>query len=129
MDGSEYQTRGVIFPGPPSLPLTPSDGAKAVEWIRQSFDRYNVVIGADNPSGPAVIAEQRDMAKTWADRNHLPVYMGGSVPTTWPIPIRARGGPRPRGSRRSGAGLAGRTGMTAEAFGPSIERRTSGSRI
>jgi endoglucanase len=74
--GSEYQTRGVIFPGPPSLPLTPSDGAKAVQWVRHWFERYNVVIGADNPSGPAVIAEPLDMAKTWADRHHLPVYMG-----------------------------------------------------
>jgi endoglucanase len=74
--GREYQTRGVVFPGPPASPIQPVDAAKAVDWVRHWFDRYNGEPAATNPSGPHVIAEQLDMARVWGDRHHLLVYMG-----------------------------------------------------
>ena len=45
-------------------------------WTRDWFGRYNALPAASNPSGPATIIEQLDMAATFAERRHMPVYMG-----------------------------------------------------
>jgi endoglucanase len=72
----EYETRGIVFPGPPPTPLKPGPNALAKGWVRDWFERYNDAPPERNPSGPAIIADQLDMAKDFADRLHLPVYMG-----------------------------------------------------
>ena len=72
----EYETRGVVFPGPPPHPLEPGPNAAAKRWVREWFKRYNELPAERNPSGPFTIADQLDMAKDFADRTHLPVYMG-----------------------------------------------------
>ena len=72
----EFQTTGVRFPGPPSSPLTPASGAQSVAWARTWFDGYNRDPSATNPSGPATVSEQIEMARTFATAHHLPVYMG-----------------------------------------------------
>ncbi len=74
--GPEYQTQGVVYPGPPSSPIRPTSQAIAVDWVRRWFERYNTASAAENPCGPGAIGEQLDMAKTWADAHRLPVYMG-----------------------------------------------------
>jgi endoglucanase len=72
----EYDTRGVVFPGPPSQPLQPGPNAQATSWVRDWFRRYNEEPPARNPSGLSTIADQLDMAKDFADRSHHPAYMG-----------------------------------------------------
>ena len=72
----EFGTLGVVFPGPPPRPLSPSEGAASVEWVRKWFQRYNELPAAQNPSGPATIAEELDLAQGFAEKTHLPVYMG-----------------------------------------------------
>jgi endoglucanase len=72
----EYETRGILFPGPPPAPLTPAASSLGQAWVRDWFQRYNEAPPERNPSGPAIIADQLDMAKDFADRTHLPVYMG-----------------------------------------------------
>lgn len=72
----EYETRGVVFPGPPPQPLSPGAGAGRVEWVRKWFERYNQLPTAQNPSGPTTITEELDIAQVFAERTHLPVYMG-----------------------------------------------------
>ena len=74
--GREYQTRGVVFPGPPASPIQPVAAANDVDWVRHWFERYNRQPAATNPSGVGTIVEQLDMARAWAERHHLPVYMG-----------------------------------------------------
>jgi endoglucanase len=73
---AEYQTVGVVFPGPPAQPSAPSPAAGAVEWVRNWFNRYNEQPTATNPSGPAAITEEFDIAQAFAERTHLPVYLG-----------------------------------------------------
>jgi endoglucanase len=73
---SEFKTKGVVFPGPPSAPLTPSSEADGAQWVHDWFVRYNTLPAATNPSGPATIADELDMGATFAERRHLPVYMG-----------------------------------------------------
>jgi endoglucanase len=72
----EYQTRGVIFPGPPAQPMAPSAAASRVPEAVEFFRRYNSEPAATNPGGPATIIEQMEMAKTFADRTGLRVYLG-----------------------------------------------------
>jgi endoglucanase len=69
----EYQTLGVVFPGPPTQPIA---AASTVEWVRNWFRRYNEQPADTNPSGPTAIREELDLAQAFAERAHLPVYMG-----------------------------------------------------
>jgi endoglucanase len=73
---SEYETTGIIFPGPPSRPIEPSAYALKKEWVSTWFQHYNEEPAARNPSGPATIDNQLDVAHDFAERTHVPVYMG-----------------------------------------------------
>lgn len=70
----DYQTQGVLFPGPPPQPIAPA--ANAVDWVRHWFKRYNELPADKNPSGAATINEELDLAQGFAERTHLPVYLG-----------------------------------------------------
>lgn len=73
----EYDTRGVVFPGPPPQPLQPGPGANTKGWVREWFARYNCEPEARNPSGPPAIINELNVAEAFADRTGLAVYMGG----------------------------------------------------
>jgi endoglucanase len=73
---AEYQTKGIVFPGPPPHPVAPVPGALAVAWVDQWFQRYNTLPAAENPSGPATVREEFDLASAFAARTHRPVYLG-----------------------------------------------------
>jgi endoglucanase len=73
---SNYDTRGVVFPGPPPQPVAPSAAASSVAESREFFERYNSEPAATNPGGPAAIIEQMEMAKAFADRTGLRIYLG-----------------------------------------------------
>jgi endoglucanase len=73
---SQYETRGVVFPGPPARPVAPSGAADEVADSHDFFERYNTEGADTNPGGPAAIIEQMEMAKTFADRTGLRVYLG-----------------------------------------------------
>ena len=72
----QYQTRGVVFPGPPPSPSRRSAAAAGVAESRDFFARYNSEPAATNPGGPAAIIEQMEIAKAFADRTGLRVYLG-----------------------------------------------------
>jgi endoglucanase len=44
--------------------------------VRNWFALYNTLPADRNPSGPATIANELDVAATFAEVHHLPVYMG-----------------------------------------------------
>jgi endoglucanase len=73
---AHYDTRGVVFPGPPPSPVTPSPAASTFPESREFFARYNVEPPDTNPGGPAAIIEQMEMAKAFADRTGLRIYLG-----------------------------------------------------
>jgi len=73
---SEFETTGVVFPGPPSQPLEPSARAAEKGWVNEWFRRYNEEPAPRNPSGPATIDNQLDVAHDFLERTHVPVYMG-----------------------------------------------------
>lgn len=51
----EYLTTGVLFPGPPSVPLVPVEAAQRDETSRTWFEGYNGLPTDQNPCGPNVI--------------------------------------------------------------------------
>lgn len=73
---AEYQTTGVVFPGPPPHPVTPVAGAQQVDWVARWFERYNSAPAAANPSGPATIQEEFELARAFTERTRLPIYLG-----------------------------------------------------
>jgi endoglucanase len=73
---AEYQTTGVVFPGPPPKPVTPVPGALQVDWVAKWFERYNGLPAAQNPSGPSTVQEEFEFARGFVERTHLPIYLG-----------------------------------------------------
>ena len=71
-----FSTRGIVFPGPPPTPVTPHLATLYSEESRVFFQRYNSEPTQTNPGGPAAVLEQLDMAKAFADRTGLRVYLG-----------------------------------------------------
>lgn len=72
----EFQTPGVVFPGPPVAPIAPAAAAQSVTWVADWFRRYNTLPAAQNPSGPTTIAEEFDLARRFTEKTKLPVYLG-----------------------------------------------------
>jgi endoglucanase len=72
----QYGTRGVVFPGPPPQPVAPSAAAEAFPESQDFFARYNSEPADTNPGGPAAIIEQMEMAKAFADRTGMRIYLG-----------------------------------------------------
>jgi endoglucanase len=72
----EFRTTGVVFPGPPAVPLHPDPAAAGSTWVSEWFARYDALPADSNPSGPATIADELDMAAAFGRAHRLPVYMG-----------------------------------------------------
>jgi endoglucanase len=72
----EFGTTGVVFPGPPRAPVDPSPDAQRVGWVADWFRRYNALPPDRNPGGFAAITEQFELARAFAARAGVPVYMG-----------------------------------------------------
>ena len=73
---AHYATRGVTFPGPPDHPVIPTGAANAFPESHDFFERYNREPAETNPGGPAAIIEQMEIAKSFADRTGMRIYLG-----------------------------------------------------
>jgi len=74
--GPEYQTVGIVFPGPPDHPIVPVVAARAVDWIRNWFDGYNSKRSEDNPGGTQAIVDYFEHAQRFAAKTGLRLYLG-----------------------------------------------------
>ena len=74
--GPEYQTTGVIFPGPPATAINPVQAAKDASWANQWFMDYNTKPAASNPSGPATVAAQIALITAYRQSQGRAVYNG-----------------------------------------------------
>jgi len=72
----EFQTPGVLFPGPPPAPIAPLPAAQKVSWVAGWFRKYNTLPAAENPSGPTTIAEEFEYVRQFTAKTGLPVYLG-----------------------------------------------------
>jgi endoglucanase len=74
--GPEYQTRGVVFPGPPATPLVPVPAAQSIEWAKTWFDGYNGVAVAQNSNGPKAVFDYFKTVEAYVAATGRRVYMG-----------------------------------------------------
>ena len=68
-------TTGVIFPGPPPVPLRP-DASISHSWVLDWFQSYNNRRTAINPSSPFAFHASLQAARAWSDFYGRPVYVG-----------------------------------------------------
>jgi endoglucanase len=89
--GPEFQTTGVVFPGPPAQALEVAPQARAFDWVRDWFDRYNTLPAATNPSGAATIRLEMEHAALFRMRTGIPLYLGEFAAVDWAdLPSRVR---------------------------------------
>ncbi len=74
--GAEYQTVGIVFPGPPAKPVEPVRPALAIDWVKSWFEKYNTLPIDTNPSGERTLAEEFGHVDAFIARTGKRVYMG-----------------------------------------------------
>lgn len=72
----EYQTRGVVWPGPPPTPVEPVEAATKVNWVNSFFRNYNDRIGAANPASEEALVRDLERAAKWGVENNRPLFLG-----------------------------------------------------
>jgi endoglucanase len=72
----EFRTRGIVFPGPASVPAVPVAAAASTPWVRDWLSAYNTKPAATNPSGAAAVAREFDFATRYAKASGRAVYLG-----------------------------------------------------
>lgn len=75
-NGPEFGTTGLVFPAPPSRPVTPVPAAAAVSWVRQWINAYNEAPLLENPGGAAMVFEHFGYVEDYIERTGIPVYLG-----------------------------------------------------
>jgi endoglucanase len=71
-----YQTKGVIFPGPPSEPIKPAPTIQGQAWVEQWFADYNRLPMDRNPGGPSTVFTHFDHAASWVKQTGKRAYLG-----------------------------------------------------
>lgn len=74
--GDTFMTTGVIFPGPPTTPVTPVQAALDASWAASWFNAYNTKPAAENPSGPATVDAQIALITAYKSASGRTVYNG-----------------------------------------------------
>jgi endoglucanase len=84
--GPELLTRGIIYPGPPAVPLTPHPQASA-SWVRAWIELYNTEPAETNPSSTLAFQGKLRRAAQWTGYFGRPVYVGefGCFETADPV--------------------------------------------
>lgn len=70
---------GVLFPGPPTLPIPATDLTQKKithTWVFDWFKDYNVKPTSVNPSSSFAFRAKLQRAKTWSDRVGRPIHVG-----------------------------------------------------
>ena len=74
--GPEFQTQGIVFPGPPASPVTPAPAAKSTSWTSTWLDGYNQKPIAENTNGPKAIFDYFKIVEDYVTSSHRRVYLG-----------------------------------------------------
>jgi endoglucanase len=72
----EYQTRNVVFPGPPPQPVAPKGKAAEVEWVSLWFKAYNTLPESENPGGPKAVFDEFNIATQFVKKTGRRIYLG-----------------------------------------------------
>ena len=74
--GSGYDTTGILFPGPPAVPIEPAPEASTEDWARDWIAEYNSLPAEENPSGPAALNPLFEAMDAFMASTSVPIYLG-----------------------------------------------------
>lgn len=69
-------TTGILFPGPPSSPVTPVKAAADTGWVSGWMNQYNTAPLETNPSGPMSVDKAFQQIDAFVEKTGRPVHMG-----------------------------------------------------
>jgi endoglucanase len=69
-------TKGIIFPGPPSTPLTPAPTVTSNKFVVSWIKDYNTLPSDQNPSSPRAFVKKLRVAREWSERHGRPIHVG-----------------------------------------------------
>lgn len=72
----EFQSTGIIFPGPPESPTRKTPAAESTQWTRDWLRNHEKMPAGKNPSGPAAVAAEFDMASRYAEETGFRIHLG-----------------------------------------------------
>ena len=72
----EFQTSGIVFPGPPKEPVKPVPAAQSTDWVAKWFAGYNTQPVTTNPNGPQAIFDYFKTVEEYVASTHRTVYLG-----------------------------------------------------
>jgi endoglucanase len=73
---AEFQTRGIVFPGPPAAPVTPVEAGQKIDWVSTWISSYNSQPVASNANGPNAIFDYFKIVEAYIKSSKRRVYMG-----------------------------------------------------
>ena len=75
--GNQAKTKGIVFPGPPPVPITPHpDALKSASWITNWFRDYNTKPTAENPCSSRAFEKNIKLAHDWGEYYGRPMHVG-----------------------------------------------------
>ena len=74
--GPDVKQTGVIFPGPPKVPLVPDPNLHLKPHVLKWFQGYNSLPAETNPSGPAAFRDKLRFCREWSEYYGRPVHLG-----------------------------------------------------
>jgi endoglucanase len=72
----EFQTRGIVFPGPPAAPVTVVEAGQKVDWVSTWLNSYNTQPIATNANGPNAIFDYFKIVEAYIESSKRRVYLG-----------------------------------------------------
>jgi endoglucanase len=72
----EFQTRPVVFPGPPAAPVELTPAAQSTSWVSEWFYSYNHSGIADNSGGPSAVFDYYKTVEHYLKTSKRRLYMG-----------------------------------------------------
>jgi endoglucanase len=74
--GPDQRLTGIVFPGPPKVPLQPDPGLGLKPWVLDRIQQYNTLPSDRNPSGPEAFLPRIEQAKAWSEKFGRPIHFG-----------------------------------------------------
>jgi endoglucanase len=72
----DFRQTGVVFPGPPAVPLAVDESLNPKPWVRDWIAKYNTLPTEKNPSSPLAFTGKLKYAHAWSDFYGRPVHLG-----------------------------------------------------
>jgi endoglucanase len=74
--GGVTPVTGIVFPGPPTMPLVPDAPLKLASWVTNWIQDYNTLPAGRNPSSPIAFETKLKFCRAWSDCYGRPVHLG-----------------------------------------------------